>query len=55
MSDSSTPALPLIGEQYDHGKRTISDRLRLAGSTIAHHARKHVGVGIVCAVAYFDP
>ncbi|KAF5377515.1 hypothetical protein D9615_005132 [Tricholomella constricta] len=23
--------------------------------TVVHHVRKHVGVGIVCAVAYFDP
>ncbi|KAF8971904.1 natural resistance-associated macrophage protein-domain-containing protein [Flammula alnicola] len=29
--------------------------LRHAGSVIVHHAKKHTGVGVVCAVAYFDP
>ncbi|KAF7324704.1 hypothetical protein MKEN_00511900 [Mycena kentingensis (nom. inval.)] len=30
-------------------------RLRSIGSTVALHLSKHTGVGIVCAVAYFDP
>ncbi|KAF4573647.1 hypothetical protein EYR36_008165 [Pleurotus pulmonarius] len=30
-------------------------RLKSTGLTIYHHFRKHTGVGIVCAVAYFDP
>ena len=34
---------------------SFSDRLRHAGSLVAHHAKRHTGVGIVCAVAYFDP
>ncbi|KAG9222066.1 hypothetical protein CCMSSC00406_0008051 [Pleurotus cornucopiae] len=32
-----------------------SSRLKTTGLTIFHHFRKHTGVGIVCAVAYFDP
>ncbi|KAG6811361.1 hypothetical protein H0H92_007790 [Tricholoma furcatifolium] len=28
---------------------------RSAGRTIWHHLKRHTGVGIVCAVAYFDP
>ncbi|KAJ7109769.1 smf Mn2+ and Fe2+ transporter-like protein [Mycena epipterygia] len=35
--------------------RTLFTRLRSAGSTVVLHAKKHAGVGIVCAVAYFDP
>ncbi|KAF7299224.1 hypothetical protein MIND_00871100 [Mycena indigotica] len=34
---------------------TIYDRLRLFSSTVTLHLSKHAGVGIVCAVAYFDP
>ncbi|KAJ7922848.1 putative transporter of the NRAMP family, partial [Mycena leptocephala] len=30
-------------------------RLRSIGSTVVLHAKKHTGVGVVCAVAYFDP
>ncbi|KAJ7116779.1 natural resistance-associated macrophage protein-domain-containing protein [Mycena crocata] len=30
-------------------------RLRTVKSTVFLHARKHTGVGIICAVAYFDP
>ncbi|KAI0692204.1 natural resistance-associated macrophage protein [Cytidiella melzeri] len=30
-------------------------RLRSSAKTITNHAIKHTGVGIVCAVAYFDP
>lgn len=32
-----------------------SERARSVLSLVNHHARKHTGVGIVCAVAYFDP
>ncbi|GLB43763.1 putative natural resistance-associated macrophage protein [Lyophyllum shimeji] len=35
--------------------RTFGERWKAIGMTIWHHARKHTGVGIVCAVAYFDP
>lgn len=34
---------------------TPTSRIRTAGTTIIHHATKHTGVGLVCAVAYFDP
>ncbi|KAF8079350.1 natural resistance-associated macrophage protein-domain-containing protein [Lyophyllum atratum] len=36
-------------------KRGFRERAKAAGATIVHHAKKHTGVGIVCAVAYFDP
>ena len=30
-------------------------RFKSAAWTVFNHAAKHTGVGIVCAVAYFDP
>ncbi|PPQ94583.1 hypothetical protein CVT25_011895 [Psilocybe cyanescens] len=30
-------------------------RLKHAATVVVHHGKKHTGVGIVCAVAYFDP
>ncbi|KAF5385119.1 hypothetical protein D9615_000895 [Tricholomella constricta] len=36
-------------------QRSFSERVKATGTTIVHHAKKHTGVGIVCAVAYFDP
>lgn len=30
-------------------------RFRRYARVVAHHTVKHTGVGIVCAVAYFDP
>ncbi|KZP29257.1 natural resistance-associated macrophage protein [Athelia psychrophila] len=35
--------------------RPWSKRLKDASSVVVKHATKHTGVGIVCAVAYFDP
>ena len=32
-------------------KHSVTHGLR----TIVHHLKRHVGVGIVCSVAYFDP
>ncbi|KAJ8514800.1 hypothetical protein ONZ45_g7712 [Pleurotus djamor] len=32
-----------------------TSRFKTAGRTVLQHVRKHTGVGIVCAVAYFDP
>ncbi|KAF8905430.1 natural resistance-associated macrophage protein-domain-containing protein [Gymnopilus junonius] len=29
--------------------------LRLGAATLLHHLKRHVGVGIICSVAYFDP
>ncbi|KAJ7708398.1 hypothetical protein B0H14DRAFT_3525559 [Mycena olivaceomarginata] len=37
-----------------HLRRPLS-RLRALGSTVLLHGKKHAGVGVVCAVAYFDP
>ena len=36
-------------------KGGLGARLKASLSTITNHAVKHTGVGIVCAVAYFDP
>ena len=35
--------------------RRAFDRLRSTVSVVFNHATKHTGVGIICAVAYFDP
>ena len=35
--------------------RRASDRLRRTVSIVFNHATKHTGVGVICAVAYFDP
>ncbi|KAK7034604.1 Manganese transporter smf1 [Paramarasmius palmivorus] len=34
---------------------TWRGRLERATRTVFHHVKKHTGVGLVCAVAYFDP
>ncbi|KAJ7150296.1 natural resistance-associated macrophage protein-domain-containing protein [Mycena filopes] len=39
----------------DASSRTLSTRLRTVSSTVVLHAKKHAGVGTICAVAYFDP
>ncbi|KAJ8515896.1 hypothetical protein ONZ45_g6747 [Pleurotus djamor] len=38
-----------------HSESSWASRFKTAGKTILQHVRKHTGVGIVCAVAYFDP
>ncbi|KAK7695123.1 hypothetical protein QCA50_002313 [Cerrena zonata] len=40
--------------QQPSGDRTRS-RIRKTGRAVVNHIVKHTGVGIVCAVAYFDP
>ncbi|PFH47592.1 hypothetical protein AMATHDRAFT_67511 [Amanita thiersii Skay4041] len=35
--------------------RPSDSYLRRVSRTVLYHAKKHTGVGIVCAVAYFDP
>ena len=35
--------------------RRIAARLQSAFHTVSNHTLRHTGVGIVCAVAYFDP
>ncbi|KAJ7103116.1 natural resistance-associated macrophage protein-domain-containing protein [Mycena belliarum] len=45
----------MADSQSDASDRTLHTRLRSVGSTVVLHAKKHVGVGVVCAVAYFDP
>ncbi|KAF9478920.1 Nramp-domain-containing protein [Pholiota conissans] len=53
MTDAvSTPTGALLPR---NSKPTIAHRVRRAGGVVIHHAKKHTGVGIVCAVAYFDP
>ena len=46
----SIPAYP-----QHRPSRTFLQRLKHAGATAVHHAKNHAGVGVVCAVAYFDP
>ncbi|KAJ6601396.1 natural resistance-associated macrophage protein-domain-containing protein [Mycena vulgaris] len=45
----------MADSQSNASGRTLYTRLRSAGSTVVVHAKKHAGVGVVCAVAYFDP
>ncbi|KAF7337619.1 Manganese transporter pdt1 [Mycena sanguinolenta] len=45
----------MAAPQPNASARTPEGRLRSVCSTILIHAKKHVGVGVVCAVAYFDP
>ncbi|TFK66073.1 putative transporter of the NRAMP family [Pluteus cervinus] len=47
---SGTPSISISSSQC-----SLSDRIKSVGYSVYHHARKHTGVGIVCAVAYFDP
>lgn len=35
--------------------KTLRNHLRDAVTTTLHHAKKHVGMGLICSVAYFDP
>ncbi|KAJ7016847.1 hypothetical protein C8F04DRAFT_493301 [Mycena alexandri] len=35
--------------------KTLSARLRSASSIVVLHVKKHVGTGVLCSVAYFDP
>ncbi|KAH9486175.1 Manganese transporter pdt1 [Psilocybe cubensis] len=51
MSDSpsSAPHSTLVPSA------TFVRRLKHAAAVVVHHGKKHTGVGIVCAVAYFDP
>ena len=65
--DYFSPRLPTMS-LLDHPERaavyrtpSLSDapswraRVALGFRTVTHHISKHVGVGIICAVAYFDP
>ncbi|KAJ7269293.1 natural resistance-associated macrophage protein-domain-containing protein [Mycena haematopus] len=45
----------MVAPQPKASSRTLQGRLRSVCSTVLIHARKHVGVGMVCSVAYFDP
>lgn len=55
MPDAPSSA-SLLHPRHDlDPSKSWKHRLKTAGSVVVHHARKHVGVGIVCAVAYFDP
>ncbi|KAJ7750249.1 natural resistance-associated macrophage protein-domain-containing protein [Mycena metata] len=47
----------MANSQSDHSltSKTLSARLRSASSIVVLHAKKHVGTGVLCSVAYFDP
>ncbi|RDB15676.1 Manganese transporter pdt1 [Hypsizygus marmoreus] len=59
MSVLPTPVSPDINapsQLASHNVRTsFTSRIKKAGEVVLHHAKRHTGVGIVCAVAYFDP
>lgn len=33
----------------------VRHKLTQSTRTVVHHLKRHVGVGIICSVAYFDP
>ncbi|KAL4243096.1 NRAMP family protein [Abortiporus biennis] len=39
----------------DPPRKSLRDYAWMSAKCVGHHITKHVGVGIVCAVAYFDP
>ena len=55
------PAYPVASTSHAGGQvaRTwasrISRRLKASSRVLFNNTSKHTGVGIVCAVAYFDP
>ncbi|ETW86739.1 Mn2+ and Fe2+ transporter of the NRAMP family [Heterobasidion irregulare TC 32-1] len=57
QSAAGDAALPLHTSPRASASRMArwSRRLRRSGTVVVNHAVKHTGVGIVCAVAYFDP
>ncbi|KIM82213.1 hypothetical protein PILCRDRAFT_820595 [Piloderma croceum F 1598] len=54
LMSTNVPAKILAKPQSTRTQRWKC-RLKSAFSTVFNHATKHTGVGIVCAVAYFDP
>ncbi|KAI3622271.1 transporter smf2 [Moniliophthora roreri] len=47
--------MSIHGPSQNLPEHRASHRIAQYSKTIIHHVRKHVGVGIICAVAYFDP
>ncbi|KAJ7508664.1 natural resistance-associated macrophage protein-domain-containing protein [Mycena galericulata] len=50
-SDQSNASEPTLRTS----RQPLYSRLKFASSSVVLHAKKHVGVGIICSVAYFDP
>lgn len=52
-----SPSLSLhaTSTQDQTPQRSWLGHVKMGARAVAHHAKKHTGVGIVCAVAYFDP
>ncbi|KAJ3937568.1 MAG: natural resistance-associated macrophage protein-domain-containing protein [Lentinula lateritia] len=45
-----------MSHQYDDPpKSNWTKKFLSASRVVVHHVRKHVGVGLVCSIAYFDP
>ncbi|KAI0059413.1 smf Mn2+ and Fe2+ transporter [Artomyces pyxidatus] len=51
----SPPASSARDDRPTKPPRTCSARLATTAETVCNHVVKHTGVGVVCAVAYFDP
>ena len=55
------PELATVADDASVDKQSVSrlgsvySRLRKTTNAVVDHAVTHTGVGIVCAVAYFDP
>ncbi|KAG5633964.1 hypothetical protein H0H81_004169, partial [Sphagnurus paluster] len=42
-------------DQAPAAPKSTAARVKSITRTVIHHAKRHTGVGMVCAVAYFDP
>ncbi|PCH34295.1 smf Mn2+ and Fe2+ transporter [Wolfiporia cocos MD-104 SS10] len=52
---ATVTATPATVKASPNGLRRVSSSLKETLRVIFKHATKHTGVGIICAVAYFDP
>ena len=48
-------SLSAVTDEQRDQSLSHKSHIRSLWDSLSHHAKKHVGVGIVCAVAYFDP
>jgi hypothetical protein len=55
LMSTNVPQAKLLAQPQSTRTQRWKSRLTSASSTVFNHATKHTGVGIVCAVAYFDP
>ncbi|KAG5649682.1 hypothetical protein H0H81_002517, partial [Sphagnurus paluster] len=52
---TGTPSTTGQHDQAAAAPKSTAARVKSIARTVIHHAKRHTGVGMVCAVAYFDP